>query len=355
MAIRRSIRQAAWVLLGATCISCTAPEGREGLSSSAGSPDSAGTTAPDPQEAANRAFELRMAGRVDEARRVLDVALTQNSGRAAVWFESARLHFYMCEFDRAEAAIDQAIRQDPRNARYHVWDGQVAVYNAVWKAHQFLGVLALPAQMAKARRAYERAIEADKNLDEARLELIHLYLQQPGRDGGRARKHAEVLAAKDPVLAARARSTLLGNQGIEEQLSLWKRVAAEHPERADAHVGLAKAYRLVGRFGDARDEYAQALSLEPTDSHLLFEIAYCHQNRKEWDEQARTYEQYLALEPPGPLPSRLRAMRYLATVERTRGHVERAEELQTEANRLDPRYGKRGAVRDDVRDLFTRP
>jgi hypothetical protein len=95
--------------------------------------------------------------------------------------------------------------------------------------------------------------------------------------------------------------------------------------------------------------------LDPSQSNLLFDIAYCHQCRNELEPQARRYQQYLDLTPPAPLPSRLRAMRYLATVEKKRGNEKRAEELKAEADRQDPRFGKRGAVRDDVEDFYTRP
>lgn len=305
--------------------------------------------------AAARAFELRMAGNVDQAGRVLEDALAANKDDATLWFESARLCFYNCEFDRAWESVSKAIALDGENARYHLWAGQIATFNAVYKSHNPLGALAVAGEMAKSRRAYERAVELKPDFHQARLDLINLCMQQPIKDQLKARKHVEELKRLDPVFGARGQCMLLGRNAVDEQIALWKAVVAAHGERADAHAGLGQAYRLARKHREALEEFSKALDLDPSRSQLLFDIAYCHQATGETDSRARCYQRILDLDPPAPLPQRLRAMRYLATAEKDRGNSARAASLRDQADKMDPRFGKRGAIRDDIPDLYTAP
>jgi cytochrome c-type biogenesis protein CcmH/NrfG len=306
-------------------------------------------------DVATKAFDLRMAGDATQARRVLDEGLAADAKDARAWFESARLRFYMCEFTRAARDINKAIKLDPDNPRYHCWLGHISTFNAVWSMHNLFGAIAMPGLMADARKAYARAVELDPDFHQARYDLINLYIQNPGSNLARAREHTQELSKRDAVWGARANTKLFRDKSPAEQIAVWKPVVAEHPARADAHAGLADAYSRAGEYSAAVAEYAKARELDPGPVEWLFAIARCHQATKSVDAQADTLQQILGIEPPAPLPSRLRAMRYLSSLEKARGNTERAEQLQREANEKDPRYGKKGEVRDNVPDLFTKP
>jgi tetratricopeptide (TPR) repeat protein len=322
-------------------------------------PDQAGSR-PEPvsiiqTERVQKAFELRMSGDFDGARRVLDQALSAEPAPAVAWFESARLHFCMCEFDPASKAIAQAIKLDGNKPRYHFWAGQIATFNAVFKAHNLLGALSMPGQITKAQKSLERAVELKPDYHEARLELINLYWRSPLRSAVRAQQHLEELKRLDPVFAAKAQCQMLGGKSADEQVAIWKKVLAENNQRAEAHAGMGRAYRTAGKYQEAIGEFKKALELDPAQGMILFDIGHCHQALKNYDEQAKVYRRLLDMNPPQPLPLRLRAMRFLASAEEKRGNKQRAASLRKDADRLDPRYGKRGAVPGDVPDLFTRP
>jgi tetratricopeptide (TPR) repeat protein len=296
-----------------------------------------------------------MAGEVEQARRILDAATADEPKEAANWFESARLSFFMCEFDRAAREINKAIELKPDNPRYHFWRGHIATFRVVWKSHDLLGGIAIPGLMAEARESYARAVQLDPDWHEARYHLINLYAQEPGRNLPRAREEAQELSKRDAVWGARAVTALLRDKTPEEQIAIWTQVVAEHDARADAHGGLADAYQRAGDYEHAVAEYAQARKLDPGRIEWLFSVARCHQATKSLDAQARCYQELLDMQPPAPLPSRIRAMRCLGTLEKQRGNTEASEQLQKQANAIDPRHGKKGAVRDDVPDLYTRP
>ncbi len=302
-----------------------------------------------------QAYALRMNGDLEGARRALDVALSAGAPTGAAWFESARLHFCNCAFDQAARAIRKAIAQDENNPRYHFWAGQIATYNAVWKSHDLFGGFAVWGQMAEARREYERTVQLREDYHQARLDLINLYLHGPGINLSKAQRHLEVLSPQDAVFAARAACLFPANRAPARQLEIWRPVARDHPDRADACFGLAEALYRSGQYGESIEQYTKALALEATKTEILFGLARCYQATKDLDRQAECYQRCLQLDPPAPIPVRIRAMRFLASTEMSRGHAERAATLRAEADRLDPRLGKRGAVAGDVPDLFTQP
>lgn len=319
--------------------------------------------APDsPQAVARRAFDLRMNGTPDDARRVLDEALTSTQSRtrlntgdvALLRFESARLHFVNCEFDLAKKDIRKAIEADPANARCHYWAGTIGTFRMVWQGHSILGMLSVPGEMIGAREAYERAVSLRKNFHEARLELINLYLNEPFRNTAKARRHIQTLEQLDPVFAGLAKSRQLGSRGADEQVALWSGIAAAYPNRADAHVGLGRALYLRRDYKKAVAEFTKALEIDPTRTDVLFGLARCHQAAGDTAAQAECYRRILN-QLPERHPSRIRAMRFLASVEEKRGNRPLAESLRRQADEMDPRRGKRGAVRDDVFDLLTPP
>jgi tetratricopeptide (TPR) repeat protein len=352
----------ALIVVAVGWVRCAAPPGSGAENVQ---PSRSATTQPTDEQTARQAFDLRMAGKFDEARRVLDQALTADRNRprlsvglpteGILWFESARLHFCSCEFGLAQKAIDKATQTAPENARYHYWAGQIATFNAIWKTHNPIGFVGLPLELCKARHALERAVALQPDFHEARLALINLYLNQPGLDLRKAEEHIEAMMRLDPVFGARGRSLQLGRKAADQQAALWKTVVADHPNRADAYAGLGQALYLQGQYKQAVEQFSKALDKDPGNIEVRFAMGRCYQATKELAPQAACYQQCLDMTPPAPLPSRLRAMRYLATAEEKRGNTQRAEALRKEADATDPRFGKRGAVRDDVPDLFTAP
>ncbi|MCK4913671.1 MAG: tetratricopeptide repeat protein, partial [Planctomycetes bacterium] len=112
---------------------------------------------------AMRAFDLRMAGKVDEAKELLEKAAAEKPKDASIQFELARIYFYISsetlDLDLAQKTIEKAVELKPDNARFHYWSGEIAMYNGIIKMRDFWGRLAMPGQMKKAVRHFKRAVE----------------------------------------------------------------------------------------------------------------------------------------------------------------------------------------------------
>jgi tetratricopeptide (TPR) repeat protein len=62
-----------------------------------------------PTAPAGKAFTLRLDGKSDEARALLDRALAENPDDEAAWFELARAAYYHFQFNEAKDAIAKAM------------------------------------------------------------------------------------------------------------------------------------------------------------------------------------------------------------------------------------------------------
>jgi len=301
------------------------------------------------------AFRLRMEGHVDKARDVLDTALSRNAKDSLSWFESSRLYFYMCDFDKACDAINKAVGLEPSNARYQYWVGQTSSYDAIFKFHDPNTVADATNQVRKASKAFEQVLVIDPNFHEARFELINLYLKFSLVSEDDIQKQICKLDRIAPVWAAKAKCLLIGTGNMDKKLQIWEDVVAEYESNADAHIGLGDVYWYAKRNEDALEQFNLAFNLEPQRKEILFDIARCYQGMKKYNLQVECYQKYLDSEPSPPVPMRMKALRYLAKTERVLGDISHAKFLENQANEMDPRYGKRGAIVNPIQDFFIAP
>lgn len=172
-------------------------------------------------DVALQAFELRMAGRVDEAIELLEKAVDENSENGPVQFELARVHFRTTmdsvgrtegtlkqkqkamknKLKLAQKAIEKAIKADPANPRYHYWAGKIGTYLTVYDAHFIWTMPAVPIRSINFLKSYEKAIMLKPDFYRARHELIGLYERLPWYCGGsksKAKEHAKKLEQLEP-------------------------------------------------------------------------------------------------------------------------------------------------------------
>lgn len=287
---------------------------------------------------AERACQLRLAGQSDEAREVLEQALEVNDTDAPSWFELARTEFYHLRFAEAAAAIERAIELSPQEARYHHFAGVTAAYNAVLLAKDPATRGAVQAEMGRALRAFAAAVEADPAFHEARLQLINMLVQTPASQGGdrnAARRHIEELGAFDAVAAARAEGAFGDDESDEAEVKRWRAVVEAHPQSAEAHAGMARAYLHDSNLESAAAEVDAAIALDAKQDVLLFALCREFASTGDVSRAKETARRYLDLEGR-PTPLRAFATFYLAALERQHGDRAQAEALLAEAKRLDP-------------------
>ena len=308
-----------------------------------------------PSDQAMRAFELRMDGKTDEAKVLLEKACKRSPKDACLWFELARVHWHQWSRERdmkpAQKAIDRAVKLEPDNVRYLYYAGQIHFYHGFIKAHNPLLALSLPLEMGKAKKSLEKALVLDPNEHQARLFLMKLYsCPAPLGSKRKAAKHLNQLEALDPVYAIRAKEEQGSSHDPEARLAIWKSMLQSHPDHPEVHAALCKAYARVKDYEKAMQHFERACQLDPWQQRLLLDIASsCGKNRTQ--KEAYLW-QYLASEPAPP-----KAMQALVWGQRywsfkRQGKLEEAEQALTRANALDP-DGHAGP--ELIRDMFVAP
>lgn len=99
------------------------------------------------------------------------------------------------EVSKAEKQFEKAISAEPKVGEYHLWLGR-----AVGQQASSASTLRQPFLARRIKASFERAVELDPTLIEAREGLITFYLQAPGVMGGsvaKAREQAREIAKLD--------------------------------------------------------------------------------------------------------------------------------------------------------------
>lgn len=127
----------------------------------------------------------------------LPIAVSAQTGPGARDYEAGRNHMRNNAPDRAERSFERAVEKEPRNGLYHLWLG-----NAVGQQASSASVLRQPFMARRIKAEFERAIELDPELIDARDGLISFYLQAPavmGGDVGKAREQQREIAKRNVI------------------------------------------------------------------------------------------------------------------------------------------------------------
>ncbi len=312
---------------------------------------------------ATRAFELRLAGKVGQARKLLEKAVKENPENARAQFELARDCFYMMmgprvagpgqrkaiskaldrNLKQARTAIMQAIKIEPDNPRYRYWAGKIYSYTAIDQSHSLLGNIFLPRNSKIAIQNYAKAVELKPDFHQARLELMGCYDRLPkncGGDKAKAQQQARILQESDPVYGALARCEIQPRKTRKEKIEIWEKVLAKEPDNPDACLGLA---RELLRDGDMSEDdmkkclqcIDKALKLDPSKGEILLDLAQ-HYRRRQPEKAGQTIERYLHLSPRPAVAMQALAMRELALIYQAQGKNNQAEIVRKKADELDP-------------------
>jgi len=289
-----------------------------------------------------QAYRMRMEGKIDEAKTILEQALSEKPARAAAWFELARVEFHKSgvthDLDSAQQAIERAIKLDLRNSRYHCWASRIAVYSGIIKSHgkDTPGMLE---QFQKAARAAERAVTLDPDDHEARMILVSLYGNNPrelGGDARRAEQHVKTLERRSAVDGAVARCAFSLKGQPEKRIALWNEMAKMFPENSRVHENLAREHALARNVKLARVHANKALALDPKRNQILVDLTRTLAVNRNFEPAEKFAGRYLALDPPGPLSLRAWTQMALGRIQQMVGDKRASAASLEQAKELDP-------------------
>ncbi len=306
-----------------------------------------------------KAYELRMNGQADSAKALLEQAISQDSTNAIAHYELARTLHHMAlgnpgtladRMEEAWQAIEKSMEHDPDNVIYAFFAGNASFMQAygslMWNRPD------VKEKVAKACGVYESALMLKPDYHEAMLHLVEIYSWIPndkGGDSAKAEQYAKQLEGMDEVFGAKAREMLLPEE--VDRIDHWQKVVENNEGNADAIEELGKAHLRKDEVDEAVKCFEEAVRINPQKNILFLDLARYHimafwRDRTVKDTALPLAEaairKYLESEPIPPLKAF--ALGLLSRIKRGLGDNTGAEELNEEAEAVDPYYSKSSGI-----------
>lgn len=253
-------------------------------------------------------------------------------------YEAGRASMRAGQPDRAERSFERAVEKEPRNGLYHLWLG-----NAVGQQAQSASVIRQPFMARRIKAEFERAVQLDPELLDARDGLISFYLAAPavmGGDVNKAREQQREIARRDAVRghiaaaniawhsrdtvaterslraasaaapdslapAASLASRLLNWRRTTEAFGVWESFLARQPQNIAARYQFARLAAITGeRAQDGERQLRAILAIEtwpennwtPGKAAAYSRLGDVLRHQRRRDEARSAYERALSLD-----------------------------------------------------------
>ncbi len=306
-----------------------------------------------------QAYELRMDGKADSAKALLEQAISEDSTNAIAHYELARTKYHMAlgnprelpgRMEEARQSIEKAMGQDPDNVIYAFFAGNVSFMQAYMSLMR--NQPDAKEKVVKACSVFESALKLKPDYHEAMLHLVEIYGLAPedvGGDSSKAEQYAKQLEGMDEVFGAKARELLLPEE--VDRVDHWQKVLKNNEGNADALEELGKAHLRKGEVEDAVKRFEEAVRIDPEKNILFLDLARYHIMTVWRDETIKdtalplaeaAIKRYLDSEPVPPLKAYTLGLSSM--IKRGLGDNTGAEELREEAKAIDPFFSKASGV-----------
>jgi tetratricopeptide (TPR) repeat protein len=241
--------------------------------------------------------------------------------------------------EQAEKKFEQAIKADPNVGLYHLWLGR-----AVGTQAQRASIVRQPFLARRVKAEFEKAVELDPSLLDARDGLITFYLQAPGFMGGsleKAKEQQRLIAARDPMrghsaaveIAWHRKDTVATEQALRAAVALA-------PDSAFPTMRLGQLQAMWGRTPAAFETFDGFLARHPNSIPLLFQVGrLAATSGQQLPRGERILTGLLAMpewENGGSRPSRAAVHFRLGMVQEKSGRRDDARASYETAIKLDP-------------------
>jgi tetratricopeptide (TPR) repeat protein len=311
-----------------------------------------------PEKDVQKAFEMRMNGKVDEAKALLNDILAKDSTNAMAWYEMARLKHYMLvgggEVKTSDILgnINKAVINDPKNVTYAYYKGISSFLNAFMAME--MGQGEVKNKIAETSAQFEKVLALKPDYNEARLYLIDIYGLLPpdmGGDSLKAAEQSQKLASLDSYFGSKAKA-VLAPEGTD-LVKFWENQIALDPQNADLLMEAGRACLYKDDTMAAKVNFDKSMKLDSSKNILILDLARYHimmvmQNKDlgatELPKAKPFLEKYLKSSPVPSIPLKTYTMGLLARVEMFLGNQAEAEKLMGEAKKLDPYFSRASGV-----------
>jgi len=314
-----------------------------------------------------QAYTLRMNGKADSAKVLLERSIESDSTNAIVWYEYARTKHHIglgnpleliTGLDELQYSITKAVAIQPKNVIFSFYKGYISFLQAY--ASMMRDQTHAAENVSKVVSAFESVLKLDPNHKQSLLYLVEA-LALPDNMGGdpvKAKIYAEQLAQKDMLYGAKAQELLLPENA--DRVKYWNDVLSKNPGHAEILELLGKAYLYQDNLEQGERFIGEALNINPQNNSLILDFARFFIMRS-WQDttQAKIFlpkadiliSRYLNTNPINPMAAF--ALNMLAGIKQQMGLIDDAKVLQIKANALDPNVSKAFGLPPGL--LFNKP
>lgn len=302
-----------------------------------------------------KAFELRLSGKVDEAKALLEDILGKDSTNAMAHYEMARLNFYLLTgggettLDDVNVHINKAVFYEPGNVIYAYYHAIIGFMNA-YMGMEMGQEDKLKDNVIEACKRFEKVISLKPDYVEPMLYLVEIYGQLPPEMGGDSLKavyYADKLVNADAYFGARARLTL-SLQGID-QVTFWEDQIALNGRTPELLRQVGIAFLFKDNAEQAEKYFAEAMKADASQNLLMLDLGRYHvmkvmQNKElaatELPLAKECFEKYLNTKPEPIVPMKAYTLGLMARTAMFSGNQDEGNKLMEEANALDKYFSK---------------
>ncbi len=307
----------------------------------------------DTGDMAANAWELRMNGKADEAKLMLQQYTTEQPDNAMAWYELSRATHHVGLSDpqnlensvtEALGYIDKAIGLVPENTKFLNYKGNLVTLNFYMNLK--FGKGDFKTSLEEMESVFNKTFELDNSYTEGIITLVEFYGGLPEGNGGnkeKAESYAAMLESTDLVAGAKAREILMPED--TDYIEFWTSMLDKAPNNPDAHEALGRVYLFYDQIDHAEACYNNAMEIDPAKNTCLLDMGRYYlmmamQNPPVLDSVhpiiKTHFEAYLNSTPEPCNPMKAWAYSKLAMVENYTGNTEGGENYAKKANQLDP-------------------
>jgi len=311
-----------------------------------------------PDTEVQKAFDLRMNGKVDDAKALLESILAKDSTNAVAHYEMARLKHYLLvgggevKIDDILTSINKAVKYDPQNVTYAYYKAIASFLNAFMAME--MGGDEVKSRIAETCVQFENVLSLKPDYFEARLYLVEIYGLLPkemGGDSAKAATYAEKLALMDKYFGAKAKAVLAPES--TDRVKFWDDLLVTNGKNPEFMIEAGKACLFKGDPANAEKHFDMAIKADPSKNILVLDLARYHimqvmQNKdlaKTELPLAKTYlEKYLKTLPEPVIPLKSYTLGLLSMSERFLGNQAESDKLLEQAKSLDKYFSRASGV-----------
>jgi len=304
-----------------------------------------------------KAYDLRMNGKADEAKTLLEQLIAEDSTNAGAYYELARTKHHIglgnprqlfAVLEDMQQTIENAVENDPDNAIYAFYKGYICFTRAYVSSMR--NQPDARKKVEETISAYESVLRLKPNYHEAKLFLVELLALLPsdmGGDSDEAEKYVRELEKADFEFGAKAREILMPEEA--NHVVFWKNIKKDQMNNDVILEALGRAYLNTNNVEEAIKSFEKAKDLNPKKNILYVDLGRYYmmqamQNPGKLNSVfpmiENSFESYLNSQPEPINPLKAFVLGQLAKIKFRMDDKESGNKYHEKATALDPNYSK---------------